>query len=1010
MAEEASRGACARPSGGLSVVLPAGAGLGESESDTEAAAPRAGNGPPDPPPPLGRDPPRRDPSGGPPAAWPWGPAMPRLEEVANVVLRVPSIVLLDLLYRWDVQAFAELLRPKQEEATWRRHALWHAYYLGHVLCVVVLLLPVRSLVRLYLYGLTLLLLFVGHQTARDYMRHEMEDEFQGAVYQDPVVLRRFVTALTGQIFVSMLCALLMKTKQVWLFCAPLLPLLARLCGLPLQALPVVNTFATSVTVVEVLYVATSHLLVPFHLAAAACREVAQGLEVYRLVALGMSLWSQLAVPVLFLVFWLVLFTLQIYSFLASSNSLLAQQGLLFIFLSSVAECCGTPYSLLGLTFTVSYLALAVLNLCKFYLLGYDAFQNGNVMHRGVTEGVTLLLLALQTGLLDLQILQRTFLLSIILFIVVTSTLQSMIEIADPIVLALGASQNRSPWKHFRSLSLCLFLLVFPCFMAYKIARFFHMDFWLLILVSSCMLTSLQVRPGPLLPPPTPSLALPSLQVRPGPLLPPPTPSLALPSLQVRPGPLLPPPTPSLALPSLQVRPGSLLPPPTPSLALPSLQVQPGPPSPLPPPSCTLTSLQVRPGPLLPPPTPSLALPSLQVRPGPLLPYRPLAAHSPPCRYGRAPFSLHRPPASRSPPCRYGRAPFSLHRPPASRSPPCRYGRAPLLPVLPPSCMLTSLQVRPGLPSPLPPPSCTLTSLQVRPGPFLPVPIPSRSLPSLQVMGTLFVYALFMIELLQDAPLEKTDEIIYYVNAVSRVLEFLVAVCVVAYGTWESIFGEWSWMGASVIIIHSYFNVWLRAQSGWKSFLLRREAAKKINSLPRATRGQLRDHNDVCAICFQEMTVAVITDCGHFFHTGCLRKWLYVQDTCPMCHQPVKPSATEGPQSNGGERAEPEPELVPEEGPPEDADAEAAGRTRTLGPSRAAGGREPSWQEQENPALAEPSRAAEGEEPSWQEQENPALAAPSRAGLLPEAVHSREDEPMDPAGSRTPPPMSRGCAP
>lgn len=211
--------------------------------------------------------------------------------------------------------------------------------------------------------------------------------------------------------------------------------------------------------------------------------------------------------------------------------------------------------------------------------------------------MTLLLLALQTGLLDLQILQRTFLLSIILFIVVTSTLQSMIEIADPIVLALGASRNRyrgkeerqdpapreqpcpggaacwgalggaagcrvpptpgksqagsralhllppprvlaarfwaepvaaegagarhpggvgaapgvgtaplscasprSPWKHFRGVSMCLFLLVFPCFMAYKIAHFFHLDFWLLILVSSCMLTSLQVWQ---LPPPPP---------------------------------------------------------------------------------------------------------------------------------------------------------------------------------------------------------------------------------------------------------------------------------------------------------------------------------------------------------------------------------------------------------------------------------------------------------------------------------------------------------------------------
>lgn len=62
--------------------------------------------------------------------------------------------------------------------------------------------------------------------------------------------------------------------------------------------------------------------------------------------------------------------------------------------------------------------------------------------RGVTEGVTLLLLALQTGLLDMQALQRTFLLSIILFIVVTSTLQSMIEITDPVLLALGASRNR----------------------------------------------------------------------------------------------------------------------------------------------------------------------------------------------------------------------------------------------------------------------------------------------------------------------------------------------------------------------------------------------------------------------------------------------------------------------------------------------------------------------------------------------------------------------------------------
>ncbi|XP_047901592.2 RING finger protein 145-like isoform X1 [Anser cygnoides] len=583
--------------------------------------------------------------------------MSRLEAAANVALRVPALALLDALYRWDA-AGPGPLPVLPGGAPLRARALRAASCLGHVLCVVLLVLPVRSLVKLYLHLLTALLLCAGHQAASDYVRRELEHGFQGAVYSDTAAFGRFTTALAGQVCVCTLCALLMRTRQAWLFAAPLLPVLARLCGFPLPALPLANTFAAICTSMEVLYVLSAHVLVPFQLAAAACREIMQAMEVYRLLALGVSLWSQLAVPLLFLVFWLVLFSLRLSSFLASSGSAVAQQGLLFVLLSSVAECCSTPYSLVGLTFTVSYLALGVLNLCKFYLLGFSAFQNGNVMHRGVTEGVTLLLLALQTGLLDLQVLQRTFLLSIILFIVVTSTLQSMIEIADPIVLALGASRNRSLWKHFRGISMCLFLLVFPCFMAYKIAHFFHLDFWLLILVSSCMLTSLQV------------------------------------------------------------------------------------------------------------------------------------------------------------------------------------------------------------------------------------------------MGTLFIYALFMVELLQDTPLERMDEIIYCVNAVSRVLEFLVALCVVAYGTWESLFGEWSWMGASVIIIHSYFNVWLRAQSGWRSFLLRREAAKKINSLPRATRGQLRDHNDVCAICFQDMQVAVITPCSHFFHGACLRKWLYVQDTCPMCHQQVTPAAPQDDASSG----------------------------------------------------------------------------------------------------------------
>lgn len=41
---------------------------------------------------------------------------------------------------------------------------------------------------------------------------------------------------------------------------------------------------------------------------------------------------------------------------------------------------------------------------------------------------------------------------------------------------------------------------------------------------------------------------------------------------------------------------------------------------------------------------------------------------------------------------------------------------------------------------------------------------------------------------------------------------------------------------------------------------------------------------------QDMKSAVITPCSHFFHSGCLKKWLYVQETCPLCHCQLKTPA------------------------------------------------------------------------------------------------------------------------
>lgn len=258
----------------------------------------------------------------------------------------------------------------------------------------------------------------------------------------------------------------------------------------------------------------------------------------------------------------------------------------------------------------------------------------------------MMLIALQTGILDLKPIERVFLMSILLFIVVSSLVQSMHEIIDPILLVLSASHSRSLGKHIRVLALCTILWVVPLYMTYAICQYFDLDFWLMIIISSCILTSVQV------------------------------------------------------------------------------------------------------------------------------------------------------------------------------------------------------------------------------------------------IGSLLIYWLFLYDTFRTETWERLDDVVYYIRSTVRILEFIVAVFVVCFGLKESLYSEWSWINTGILIIHCYFNVWQRLQTGWKTFLLRREAVKKIESLPEATDEQLSQHDDLCAICFQMLNSARITACGHYFHGCCLRKWLYVKDSCPLCHQTI----------------------------------------------------------------------------------------------------------------------------
>lgn len=145
-----------------------------------------------------------------------------------------------------------------------------------------------------------------------------------------------------------------------------------------------------------------------------------------------------------------------------------------------------------------------------------------------------------------------------------------------------------------------------------------------------------------------------------------------------------------------------------------------------------------------------------------------------------------------------------------------------------------------------------------------------------------VYILFVIDTYKDGLWENLDDYIYYLKAVSSLTEFILGIYLLINGFWIFMFESTGAIRACMMCLHAYFNIWIEGKRGWESFLQRQSAEEKINFLQEATKEQLKQNNDVCTICFQSMKSARITKCKHFFHAVCLRKWLNVQDICPLC--------------------------------------------------------------------------------------------------------------------------------
>lgn len=578
----------------------------------------------------------------------------QLETGVAIVLRIPSLFIVELCFRTDPLKGV----PVEAKAKDIHLVANFIYYAAFILAITLAVLPLKKLVNFYMYLVSAILLVIGYHVSFSYVEDEKASGLDRSPFNDlpdnSSRVQKLLLYLCVQWLIGALIAYLLdiRNRTKYLTLAFSIPMLAHLAGIPVDNLSTVHNVASTLIISVILVHLFNGLSYTLDFVKSEMKRIWQIINATGWLPIVITFWHTIMLPTQLLLFWMVLFCTQLYIYLSAENNPIIQEGWLVMVLASIGECCATPVSLFALCVTISYASYYILTLTKLYLQGWEGVGHDNDGMRGWTEGFTMLLIAMQTGLLDLRPLQRAFLMSILLFIVASSLIQSMYEMTDPILLTLSASRNGSIFKHLRAVALCTFLWMFPLYMTYMICQYLDLDFWLLVIISSCLLTSVQV------------------------------------------------------------------------------------------------------------------------------------------------------------------------------------------------------------------------------------------------IGSLAIYVLFMYDFVRNEPWESLDDVIYYARSMTRVLEFIVAVFVVCYGVKETLFGEWSWINSSILIIHCYFNVWQRLQSGWKSFLQRREAVKMLEMMPSATEEQLLAHGDVCAICFQEMTVARITKCNHYFHGLCLRKWLYVKDACPMCHQKVSPSTEE----------------------------------------------------------------------------------------------------------------------
>jgi hypothetical protein len=156
----------------------------------------------------------------------------------------------------------------------------------------------------------------------------------------------------------------------------------------------------------------------------------------------------------------------------------------------------------------------------------------------------------------------------------------------------------------------------------------------------------------------------------------------------------------------------------------------------------------------------------------------------------------------------------------------------------------------------------------------------------QAFASLFLFLLYKYDSMRDEIWEHFDDVTFYIRLGCDIFRILINSFTVCFGVYTIFFGSYSFHGILRLYGLCHVHIYLVILQLKAILYQRRQVVQFTANLPDASKEEIKNNNDVCSICLQDMKSAKITPCNHLYHEMCLRKWLNTKTDCPICNEKI----------------------------------------------------------------------------------------------------------------------------